>query len=466
MLSKTAIEFLEEFTSNDFQYDVLTDAELEKVKQNLEILEVGTFVDEQSFYKIKSNAVRFLSAEKVEYKVDDMSSNKVYLFEAYEELINLLPNLSVLIENYFKSSEEKLLSIHVIEGSAITFSLNSGEYTYDISTGKRVVEVAEEPEVVAETADPFNLQGLLNETAGEIAGVADAEKVNGGRIMKKVKVSIGERIKAAVTGMEDAAKNVKVQFGQEKEGFVNSVDASINEIKNHMQPVLDILDDAMGCSALKEEICEIIFNSTNNAKSQNSFFTMAKKCRAAVQERIEFLKAIDPDDKIGSVAKLRELTTEVRSEKAEDGSEVEVEVEVLYTQTIWSAFASALVLVCKKVARKIRKWFGITADKNVFGVTGAAIANVFAKVGNVLKHAASIAGNVILYVGSYVVAGVLTVAAFVIKAIKWLFEKIKGWSQKKKEKATQEEVLDDMDDEEDLEEELEEELEEVFFEEE
>lgn len=462
MLSKTAIEFLEEFTSNNFQYDVLTDAELEKVKENLEILEVGTFVDEQSFYKIKNNAVRFLSAEKVEYKVDDMSSNKVYLFEAYEELINLFPNLSVLIDNHFKNSEEKLLAIHVIEGSVITFSLNSGEYTYDISTGKRVAK--EEPEVVvAETADPFNLQGLLDETASEIAS---AGKENGGKVMKKVKVSIGEKIKAAVTGMEDAAKNVKVQFGQEKEGFVNSVDASINEIKNHMQPVLDVLDDAMGCSALKEEICEIIFNTTNGAKSQNSFFVMAKKCRAAVQERIEFLKAIDPDDKIGSVAKLRELTTEVRKEKAEDGSEVEVEVQVLYTQTIWSAFASALVLVCKKVARKIRKWFGVTADTNVFGVTGAAIANVFAKVGNVLKHAASIAGNIILYVGSYVVAGVLTVAAFVIKAIKWLFDKIKGWGKKKEEKATQEEVLDDIDDAEDIEEELEEELEEVFFEEE
>ena len=228
--------------------------------------------------------------------------------------------------------------------------------------------------------------------------------------------------------------------------------------------MLDILDDATGCTALKESICRIIYEEANGVKSANGFFKMAKKCREAVEGTInEILEDTDPDDTFGSVAKLRVLVQKGQTIMCEDGSQVETENEY-ETQTIWMAFAKSLVWVCKKVTRKFRKWFGTTAETNVFGATGAAIANVFAKIGNVVTNLVKMAGNVVLYVGSYVVAGALWIGGKVVGAIKWVYEKVKTWFTKKNqnqetattsEEFNEDDVFDDIEESDEIEEEIE-----------
>lgn len=239
-------------------------------------------------------------------------------------------------------------------------------------------------------------------------------------------------INSAINGIKKAASSAKVELGDDKESFINRCNDAIDEIKNHMAPVLEVLDDALGCSALKDEICAIMYDSLNGSKSSNGFFKMADKCRDAIKRTINILAITDPDDKFGSVAFLRATIGEY-----DDGE------KVVLTQNIWMAFAKSIVWVCKKVARKLRKWFGVDAEENILGATGAAIAAVFAKIGKVAVNIAKIAGTALSYVASYAVAGAIKLTQLAITAIKYVVSKIKGWYTAAKDKLTKEDEDDD-----------------------
>lgn len=525
MLSRVELEFLEELASNDFSYDLLDETKLKRINENLKLLEIGEVTGEKSFYDIKEYVALMLVEDKVQYKVDDNKPNKVYFVEAYEALLEICPNLQVAIENYFKIDRHNVVKyVHVTEGIKVVFGISEkgdnsnivDEHIYEIPTGKKIsvelfVEKAEEvaPEVIPSTPleDGFvhindeefaKQQNLLNEVAREQArekekgskklsednerlleigrqsldnaanGIRETLEKLEEKNMKNKNVAVADvsaKIKKAKKGMADAARNARVQFGADREALVGSFDESINSIKDAFSPVLEVLDDALGCTSLKEEICGIIYSTLNGAKKSNDFFTMAKLCREAVENRIIYLSKLDPTDKVGSVAKLRTLVQKGQTIMCEDGSQVETENEY-ETQTIWMAFASALVLVCKKIARKFKKWFGTTAETNIFGATGAAIAGFFEKIGNVVKNAARVAGNVLLYVGSYMVAGVLLIGGMVVKAIKWVYEKVKAWFVKKNpdqetdaEEFDEDDVLDDIEESDEIEEEIIEEVE-------
>lgn len=236
----------------------------------------------------------------------------------------------------------------------------------------------------------------------------------------------------AVNSMKNAANSAKVQLGDDKEDFVNRCDSSINKIKDSMGPVLNVIDEVLGFSGLKEEICKIIYDTVDGAKSKNSFCNMAKKCRETVERKIQLTAKVDPDDKLGKIAALKVLIAE-----DEDGN------KLYQTQTIWAAFAKTICWVCKKVSRKLKAWFGVDAESNVFGAVGASIAQLFANIGNVVENCAKIVGTVLSYAVSYTVAGVIKITSLIITAIKFVVSKIKGWAEKAKEKATQEEILEE-----------------------
>ena len=251
-------------------------------------------------------------------------------------------------------------------------------------------------------------------------------------VMENKKKGFKETVNNAINGIKRAAGSAKVELGDDKESFINRCNDAIDEIKNHMGPVLEVLDDALGCSALKDEICAIMYDNLNGSKSPNGFFKMADKCRDAIKRTINILAITDPDDKFGSVAFLRSTIGEY-----EDGE------KVILTQNIWMAFAKSIVWVCKKVARKLRKWFGVDAEENILGATGAAIAAVFAKIGKVAVNIAKIAGTALAYVTSYAVAGAIKLTQLAITAIKYIVSKIKGWYTAAKDKLTKEDEDDD-----------------------
>lgn len=244
---------------------------------------------------------------------------------------------------------------------------------------------------------------------------------------ENVKATIGN----AIHNMKNAAKSARIHAGDDKDDFVNRCDSAINEIKDAMGPVLFVLDEALGCSALKEEICTIMYDTLGDAKSENGFFKMARKCRETIERKIKLISLVDPDDKLGKIAALRTFI-----EEDEEGN------KLYETQTIWTVFAKTICTICRRVSRKLKDWFGVDAESNVFGSVGASIAQVFAIIGNVVKNAAKIVGTVLSYAVSYTVAGIIKISSLVITAIKFVVSKIKGWAEKVKTKFTKEEEFE------------------------
>ena len=246
-------------------------------------------------------------------------------------------------------------------------------------------------------------------------------------------INVKVTVDKAIHNMKDAVNSAKVHIGDDKEDFINRCDDAINNVKNNMAPVLSIIDDALGLSGLKDEICSIMYETLDDATSKNSFFKMAEKCRETVNRKIEIISIVDPEDKLGKVAALRYLVAE-----DSEGN------KIVGTQTIWMAFAKSLVWICKKVHRKLTKWFGTNPESNIFGSVGSSIAKVFGVIGNVIKNVAKVTGTLILFIGSYVVAGVMKLTQFVIGAFKWIVSKVKGWYEAAKNKVTEEDVNEDI----------------------
>ena len=290
--------------------------------------------------------------------------------------------------------------------------------------------VVEEVETMPESEDMAETNNILKEdvvmTNQEIFKEMMEEGANPSKA-QKVKATIGN----AIHNMKNAAKSARVHAGDDKEDFVNRCDSAINEIKDAMGPVLFVLDEALGCSALKEEICTIMYDTLGDTKTKSGFFKMAEKCRASISRTIKLISLVDPDDKLGKIAALRVLI-----EEDEEGN------KIYETQTIWAAFAKTICWICKKVSRKLKAWFGVDAESNVFGSVGASIAQVFARIGNVVKNAAKIAGTVLSYAVSYTVAGIIKISSLIITAIKFVVSKIKGWAEKAKTKFTKEEEFE------------------------
>lgn len=471
MFNMNDVDFLVQFTTLEFEdYCGLEDNEVETCEtkfKELNFNDFSSYMDAKDFYAFKKTVAEALKIDMVKLVIDNEKPNKLYKAEAYDALLQMVPELSKVLEEAF--GDKYMDEIHLVEGVSCTFYTytagNSVKYVYDVNGNfltfgedETFIEpevenasiVAEENEPVVETNDASansetpnpDFSGVLKDVAEDIKNKEKGEK----EMNKEQNV-----VKTAKERMAKAAKSAKTKMGEDRQAFVDSCDKALDEIKNSLTPVLQVIDDATGATVLKEEICKIIYKTVNGAESKRDFFDMAKKIREKVDSGIEKLSKLDPEDKLGNIAKLREVN-KVQTCFFEDGSSIEE--EEVYTQTIWMAFAKSIVWVCKKVIRKLRRWFGTNAETNVFGAVGAGIADAFSKLGKVFKGVAKMAGTVTMYVASYVVAGVFTLAAVIIEAIKSVVSKIKGWIETRKNKVKTTDVAEDIAEEEEFEEEF------------
>ena len=227
--------------------------------------------------------------------------------------------------------------------------------------------------------------------------------------------------------IEEAKRNAKV-FGEEAtQDYVDRADASVNELKDMLMGTVKYIGDVLGLTGVYNELVNIY---TEN----RSLIKTAKTVDKAVKRSIAIMQSIDPDDKLGKVAALKQVVY------GEDGSETEVR------QSIFMSVAKAITWICKKVARKLNKWFGVDAENNILGEVGAKISSCFMSISNVVINIGKATGSLLLYVGSFIVAAGVKAACFVISAIKGALTKLKEWGSIALQKIKHEDEDDYFDD--------------------
>lgn len=241
-----------------------------------------------------------------------------------------------------------------------------------------------------------------------------------------IKEVIGMNINSKI---EEAKRNVKV-FGEEAtQDYVDRADASVNELKDMLVGTVKYIGDVLGLSSIYDELVDIY-------TEKRSLIKTAKIVDKAIKESIAIMQSIDPNDKLGKIAALKQVVY------GEDGSETEVR------QSIFMSIAKAITWICKKVARKLNKWFGVDAENNILGEIGAKISSCFMSISNVVINIGKATGSLLLYVGSFIVASGVKAACFVISAIKCALTKLKEWGSIALQKIKHEDEDDYFDDDE------------------
>ena len=220
--------------------------------------------------------------------------------------------------------------------------------------------------------------------------------------------------------VENIKDNMKVAVGETREDFVNRADASVNELKDTLMGTVKYIGDVLGLSSVYDELVDIYAENRGVVKT-------AQNIDKAIKRRIAIMQSIDPDDKLGKVAALKQVVYDGDNEEE-------------YTQSIFMASAKAIVWITKKVARKLRDWkiFSTDAEENILGEIGANIANCFRSISNFVINVGKATGNLLLFAGSYVIAGAIKLGCLVIRAIATVLSKIKGWIDSKLIKITDE----------------------------
>ena len=127
--------------------------------------------------------------------------------------------------------------------------------------------------------------------------------------------------------------------------------------------------------------------------SNRGVIKTAQSIDDTIKDTIAILKDVDPDDKLGRIAALKQV--------AYDG-----DYEEEYTQFIFMSAANTIVWIAKKVARKLRDWFGVEAEEKILDEAGFNIANCFRAISNWHTNVGKATGSMILYaVGAAMTAG-------------------------------------------------------------
>ena len=254
------------------------------------------------------------------------------------------------------------------------------------------------------------------------ANTTNNETINNNNITEVISMNIDNKI-------EEAKRNARV-FGEEvTQDYVDRADASVNELKDVIVGTTKYIGDVLGITGLYNKIVDIY-------TEKRSLIKIAKDVDKAIKRRISVLSKTNSEDNLRKVAALKQIVY------GEDGSETEVR------QSIFMSAAKAIVWICKKVARKLRRWFGIDAEHNILGEVGAKIASCFMSISNVVIRIGKATGSLLLYVGSFIVAAGVKAACFVISAIKGALTKLKEWGSIALQKIKQDED-DYFDDDED-----------------
>ena len=231
--------------------------------------------------------------------------------------------------------------------------------------------------------------------------------------MKDVAKNLVDEMATKVKGM---AGQAKVVYDEEKDEVKSNLDDILNSLTDTLAPALSYIDGVLGLTALRDELCDIIFDYTSNGRSVSSYIKIARKCRKAINEQIELLEIVDDEESFKKTVALRQLIGE-----DEDGT--------IVTQSIFSSFAKGVVWLVKKAVGYIKGCpaFSTDPEGNVFGAVGAKIANFIGSVFGVAKAIVCTAGTVFKYVLSYTVAGVIKIATAVISVFKSIFDKAKAF---------------------------------------
>ena len=226
--------------------------------------------------------------------------------------------------------------------------------------------------------------------------------------------------------IEEAKRNARV-FGEEvTQDYIDRADASVNSLKDMIAGTTKYIGDVLGITGLYNEIVDIY-------TEKRSLIKIAKDVDGAIKRRISVLSKTNSNDNLKKVAALKQIVY------GEDGSETEVR------QSIFMSVAEAIVWICKKVARKLRDWFGVDAENNILGEVGAKIASCFMSISNVVINIGKATGSLLLYVGSFIVAADVKAACFVIGAIKGALTKLKEWGSIALQKIKHEDEDDNFD---------------------
>ena len=241
-----------------------------------------------------------------------------------------------------------------------------------------------------------------------------------------IKEVIGMNINSKI---EEAKRNAKV-FGEEAtQDYVDRADASVNELKDMLMGTVKYIGDVLGITGLYNEIVDIY-------TEKRSLIKIARDVDGAIKRRISVLSKTNSEDNLRKVTALKQIVY------GEDSSETEVR------QSIFMSVAKAITWICKKVARKLRKWFGIDAENNILGKVGAKISSSFMSISNVVINIGKATSSLLLYVGSFIVAADVKAACFVISAIKGALTKLKEWGNIALQKIKHEDEDDYFDDDE------------------
>lgn len=242
---------------------------------------------------------------------------------------------------------------------------------------------------------------------------------------------VKDAVNAASEVIANATKNVRVRAGMDVESFKDKADESITTIKDATFSVLGVLDHLTGASTLKNSILRILYQNTSDRASKRGFFDAAEECRRVVYNYIDGILEFDPDeDDLRMVAALRYVVGEDENGKP-----------IVGHRSIFSAFANGIVWIAKKVTRKFRAWFGVDAESNIFGSIGASLASIFGMVAGVIGSVLKVALHTVIFVGSYVISAV-------IKAVSFVWDKLKGFGTFLKTKFGKDDAQADAEDDE------------------
>lgn len=252
----------------------------------------------------------------------------------------------------------------------------------------------------------------------EVIKIAANELHNekGGFIMNKNTLThtddaIKNGVNTCVSAISKATENVRARAGEDVEAFKDKADESIKTIKDATIGALGVLDHLTGASVLKNDLLGILYENINGKTcAKRNFFDAANECRNRVYKHINRIMMCDPNEEmLRTVMALRYLIGEDENGKP-----------IVGHRSIFSAFANGIVWICKKVSRKFKRWFGTDAETNIFGSVGASLASIFGMAAGVIGSVLKIAVHTVIFVGSYV-------ASAVIKAISFVWDRLKGF---------------------------------------
>jgi hypothetical protein len=255
--------------------------------------------------------------------------------------------------------------------------------------------------------------------------------MNNTTIFTNTDAAVKAAVNSATDAIAQATKNVRVRAGMDVESFKDKADESITTIKDATFSVLGVLDHLTGATTLKNSILHVLYKNTADRSSKRGFFDAADECRRIIYNYIDGIMEFDPDEEeLRVVAALRYVVGEDENGKP-----------IMGHRSIFSAFANGIVWIAKKVARKFRAWFGVDAETNIFGSIGASLASIFGMVAGVIGSVLKVALHTVIFVGSYVVSAV-------IKAVSFVWDKLKDFGTFMKTKFGKDDAQADAEDDE------------------